>query len=403
GGGRGRDGGARHHPRRADRRAPAHRPHLDRGRGAPGARGAGARGPGDRGGHPAPPGAHRRVGAQLRLEPQDGAAAPDQARRRGLRGGAGGRHHRLRGHRSRAARAGREGGRGRGGRQRHRRGGDRGAAPRPPWLPRPSYAGHPAERGAGSAPGSARRHPRSGRGRRRHDPRLRAALDGESGRLPVTQPQHALRRVTRPPRAVDDAGRRREGELVTRPALLALADGRVFRGEALGATGEAHGEVVFNTSMTGYQEILTDPSYRGQMVCMTYPLIGNYGINPEDVESRRPWLSGFIVKEACPFPSSWRSRVPLDDYLREHRIVGIQSIDTRALTRHLRDRGAQEGIISTEDVDGRGLTERARALRGLVGRDLVTEVSVEAPHGWTEGPWDLARGYTTPAPARFRV
>ena len=190
---------------------------------------------------------------------------------------------------------------------------------------------------------------------------------------------------------------------MTQAALLALADGRVFRGEALGATGEAHGEVVFNTSMTGYQEILTDPSYRGQIVCMTYPLIGNYGINPEDVESRRPWLSGFIVKEACSFPSSWRSRVPLGDYLREHRIVGIQGIDTRALTRHLRDHGAQEGIISTVEVDGGRLTERARDLPGLVGRDLVTEVSVEAPHGWTEGPWDLARGYAAPAATRFRV
>ena len=190
---------------------------------------------------------------------------------------------------------------------------------------------------------------------------------------------------------------------MTRPALLALADGRVFRGEALGASGEGHGEVVFNTSMTGYQEILTDPSYRGQMICMTYPLIGNYGINLEDVESRRPWVSGFIVKEACPFPSSWRSRVPLDDYLREHRIVGIQGIDTRALTRHLRDHGAQEGIISTEEPDDARLAERARALPGLIGRDLVTEVSVEAPHGWTEGPWDLARGYTTPPASRFTV
>ncbi|MFI5329153.1 MAG: carbamoyl-phosphate synthase domain-containing protein, partial [Candidatus Rokuibacteriota bacterium] len=149
---------------------------------------------------------------------------------------------------------------------------------------------------------------------------------------------------------------------MTRPVLLALADGRVFRGEALGASGESHGEVVFNTSMTGYQEILTDPSYRGQMVCMTYPLIGNYGINPEDVESRRPWLAGFIVKEACPFPSSWRARVPLDTYLREHQIVGIQGIDTRALTRHLRDHGAQEGIISTEEPDAARLAERARAL-----------------------------------------
>jgi len=190
---------------------------------------------------------------------------------------------------------------------------------------------------------------------------------------------------------------------VTRPALLALADGRVFRGDALGASGEGHGEVVFNTSMTGYQEILTDPSYRGQMVCMTYPLIGNYGVNPEDVESRRPWLSGFIVKEACPFPSSWRARMPLDDYLREHQIVGIQGIDTRALTRHLRDQGAQEGIISTEELDGTRLAERARALPGLVGRDLVTEVSVPAPHGWDQGPWDLARGYSPAASPRFKV
>ena len=186
-------------------------------------------------------------------------------------------------------------------------------------------------------------------------------------------------------------------------ALLALADGRVFKGRACGAAGEGHGEVVFNTSMTGYQEILTDPSYRGQMICMTYPLIGNYGINLEDVESRRPWLSGFIVKEACPYPSSWRSRIPLDDYLRENDIVGIQGIDTRALTRHLRDHGAQVGIISTEERDGARLAERARALPGLLGRDLVTEVSVDTAHGWTEGPWDLARGYTRPATTRFRV
>ena len=190
---------------------------------------------------------------------------------------------------------------------------------------------------------------------------------------------------------------------MTRAALLALADGRVFRGEALGAPGVGRGEVVFNTSMTGYQEILTDPSYRGQMVCMTYPLIGNYGINSEDVESRRPWVAGFIVKEACPYPSSWRSRISLDDYLREHGIVGIQGIDTRALTRHLRDQGAQEGIISTEEPDAARLAERARALPGLIGRDLVSEVSVEQPHGWTEGPWDLVRGYTSPPTARFKV
>ena len=187
------------------------------------------------------------------------------------------------------------------------------------------------------------------------------------------------------------------------PALLALADGRVFRGEGCGAAGEAQGEVVFNTSMTGYQEILTDPSYRGQIVCMTYPLIGNYGINAEDVESRRPWVNGFIVKEACQFPSNWRGRMPLHDYMREHGIVGIQSIDTRALTRHLRDHGAQDGIISTLEPDPERLVERARALPGLIGRDLVSEVTVEQPHGWTEGRWELARGYLPPPAARLNV
>jgi carbamoyl-phosphate synthase small subunit len=111
--------------------------------------------------------------------------------------------------------------------------------------------------------------------------------------------------------------------------------------------------------MTGYQEILTDPSYRGQIVCMTYPLIGNYGVNPEDVESRQPWVDGLIVKEACAFPSSWRGRMPLDAYLRAHGLVSIQGIDTRALTRHLRDHGAQEGIISTVELDPARLVERA--------------------------------------------
>ncbi|HET7876169.1 MAG TPA: glutamine-hydrolyzing carbamoyl-phosphate synthase small subunit [Methylomirabilota bacterium] len=186
-------------------------------------------------------------------------------------------------------------------------------------------------------------------------------------------------------------------------AILALADGRVFRGLPCGAPGEAAGEVVFNTAITGYQEILTDPSYRGQLVCMTYPLIGNYGINPEDVESRRPWVNGFIVKEACPYPSNWRGRTTLDQYLKAHGIVGIQGIDTRALTRHLRDHGAQEGIISTEETEAARLVERARALPGLIGRDLVSEVTVDAPHGWTEGEWDLARGYRPPPAPRFRV
>ena len=188
-----------------------------------------------------------------------------------------------------------------------------------------------------------------------------------------------------------------------KPALLALADGRAFRGESCGATGEAQGEVVFNTSMTGYQEILTDPSYRGQIVCMTYPLIGNYGINPDDVESRRPWANGFIVKEACPYPSNWRGRMPIDVYMREQGIVGIQGIDTRALTRHLRDHGAQEGIISTEDLDSEHLGERARARHGLLGRDLVSEVTVDQPYPWSQGAWDLDRGYMSPSAPRFRV
>jgi carbamoyl-phosphate synthase small subunit len=187
------------------------------------------------------------------------------------------------------------------------------------------------------------------------------------------------------------------------PALLALADGRVFRGRACGAVGEADGEVVFNTSMTGYQEIMTDPSYRGQLVCMTYPLIGNYGINPEDVESRRPWVNGFIVKEACGYPSNWRGRIPIETYMREHGIVGIQGIDTRALTRHLRDHGAQEGIISTVDTEAGPVVERARALPGLVGRDLVSEVTVDAPYAWDDGEWDVTKGYTRPPAARFRV
>jgi carbamoyl-phosphate synthase small subunit len=186
-------------------------------------------------------------------------------------------------------------------------------------------------------------------------------------------------------------------------ALLVLRDGRVFRGEALGARGETSGEVIFNTAMTGYQEVLTDPSYRGQIVVMTYPLIGNYGLNEEDVESRRPWVNGFVVKEASPVPSSWRGRVSLNEYLTAHGIVGIQGIDTRALTRHLRDHGAQDGIISSSDLDEERLREKARALPGLVGHDLVREVTTEAPWGWTEGVWDLERGYTTPPPARFRV
>ena len=186
-------------------------------------------------------------------------------------------------------------------------------------------------------------------------------------------------------------------------ALLVLRDGRVFRGESLGAAGETSGEVIFNTAMSGYQEILTDPSYRGQIVAMTYPLIGNYGLNEEDVESHRPWVNGFIVKEASAIASSWRGQIGLDEYLRRHGIVGIQAIDTRALTRHLRDHGAQEGIISSAESDVDALRERARALPGLVGRDLVREVTSDAPFTWSEGVWDPASGYGQAAPPRFKV
>jgi carbamoyl-phosphate synthase small subunit len=177
-------------------------------------------------------------------------------------------------------------------------------------------------------------------------------------------------------------------------ALLALEDGTVFHGTALGAPGETVGEVVFNTALSGYQEILTDPSYRGQMVTMTYPHIGNYGINPEDIESRQPWLAGYIVKEACPYPSNWRSRLSLDEYLRTHAIVGIQGLDTRALTTHLRDHGSQQGCISHVDLEADRVIKQAREAPGILGRDLVKDVTCNKPYPWTEGSgqWKVPNG-----------
>jgi carbamoyl-phosphate synthase small subunit len=182
-----------------------------------------------------------------------------------------------------------------------------------------------------------------------------------------------------------------------RPAVLALADGTVFHGEAFGASAEATGELVFNTSMTGYQEILTDPSYEGQLVAMTYPEIGNVGVNREDVESRKPWVRGFIVREYREAPSSWRAEEPLGDYLARHGIPGIQCIDTRALVRHLRDAGSQEAVLSTVDLDPARLVRRARESPGLIGRDLVANVTCAEPYNWTQGPWKLGHGYTTAA------
>ena len=184
-------------------------------------------------------------------------------------------------------------------------------------------------------------------------------------------------------------------------ALLALADGTVFEGRSYGADGETAGEVVFNTCMSGYQEILTDPSYKGQIVTMTYPLIGNYGVNPEDVESPRPFVEGFIIKEGSSLASSWRGRQSLEQYLRDHGIVGIQGIDTRALTRHIRDRGAQEGVVSTTDLDPPSLIAKAKASPGLIGRDLVKEVSCQQPFDWQQGIWEWPGGYAEPrSPAR---
>jgi len=176
-------------------------------------------------------------------------------------------------------------------------------------------------------------------------------------------------------------------------AILALADGKSYEGIAFGAEGEAIGEVVFNTSMTGYQEILTDPSYEGQLVAMTCPEIGNVGVNLEDVESGRPFMKGFIVKNYTPLPSNWRATRPLHDYMKEHGIVGIQGIDTRALVRHLRDHGSQEGIISTLSDNPVDLIAKAKASPGLVGIDLVRNVTCAAPYDWDEGMWQLAEGY----------
>jgi carbamoyl-phosphate synthase small subunit len=168
-------------------------------------------------------------------------------------------------------------------------------------------------------------------------------------------------------------------------AKLALEDGHVFLGRAFGAEVDSEGEVVFNTSMTGYQEILTDPSYHGQIVAMTYPEIGNYGVTPEDVESGRPWVRGFVVRELSPVASNYRARGNLDAYLREHRIPGIAGVDTRALVRVTRIRGAMRGVIARGDVDDAALVERARASAGLVGRDLASEVMPAGPRRWEPG------------------
>jgi carbamoyl-phosphate synthase small subunit len=164
---------------------------------------------------------------------------------------------------------------------------------------------------------------------------------------------------------------------LSKQAILVLEDGRTFRGKSFGAEGETFGEMVFNTSMSGYQEVLTDPSYAGQIVCMTYPLIGNYGTNSADCESNRPWAEGFVVKEASRIASNFRSEETLDSYLKRNKIVGIESLDTRALVRHIRDKGAMRVVISTEDLNEESLLEKVKSSPEMVNRELASKVSTD--------------------------
>ncbi|MBP7935885.1 MAG: glutamine-hydrolyzing carbamoyl-phosphate synthase small subunit [Phycisphaerae bacterium] len=189
----------------------------------------------------------------------------------------------------------------------------------------------------------------------------------------------------------------------TRVCKLALEDGTVFTGGAFGGAGTHVGEVCFNTSMAGYQEILTDPSYTGQIVTMTYPLIGNYGVSEEDAESRGPAVEGFVIKELARRSSNFRATLSLDEYLQRHGVVGLQGVDTRAITRKLRIQGALKGAISTEILDDAVLVERARAWIGLVGEDMVKRVMPDRPFPWTRGYESLfAMAHRKPA-GRFRV
>ena len=176
-------------------------------------------------------------------------------------------------------------------------------------------------------------------------------------------------------------------------AVLVLADGTVFRGRGVGAPGLAAGEVVFNTAMTGYQEILTDPSYAGQIVTLTYPHIGNTGVNPEDEESHKVFAAGLVVRDVPALMSSWRARQTLPDYLAERNVVAIADIDTRRLTRILREKGAQSGCVMSGAVNDAQALAAARAFPGLAGLDLAKEVTVREPYEWREGGWELGKGY----------
>ena len=188
----------------------------------------------------------------------------------------------------------------------------------------------------------------------------------------------------------------------SREAVLALADGRVFRGRAFGAIGQATAEIVFNTAMTGYQEVLTDPSYKGQMVCMTYPEIGNVGVNPDDEESGRVYVEGFIVREYVAQPSNWRAAMTLGDYLERAGVVGIEGIDTRALVRHIRTAGAQQAVLSSINGNAAELVAQAKAAPGLEGCDLVKAVTTASPYDWEVAAWELGGGYRKPSAQQLR-
>jgi carbamoyl-phosphate synthase small subunit len=192
-------------------------------------------------------------------------------------------------------------------------------------------------------------------------------------------------------------------------AILALEDGRIFEGESFGATGTTVGEICFNTSMTGYQEVLTDPSYRGQIVAMTYPLIGNYGTNTADAESREPHVRGFVIEELSALPSNWRAEQSLEEYLRRWNIPGIQRIDTRALTRHLRTRGAMKACLTSEELTPEEAVQRATDGEGMIGMDFVREVTARSVYQWDpsdelSAPWTIgsSRKMNLP-PVRHRI
>jgi carbamoyl-phosphate synthase small subunit len=187
------------------------------------------------------------------------------------------------------------------------------------------------------------------------------------------------------------------------PAVLVLADGTVFRGRSVGARGSASGEVVFNTAITGYQEILTDPSYCRQIVTLTYPHIGNTGVNDEDEEASRVHAAGLVVRDVPAVHSNWRAGATLTDYLVKHGIPAIADIDTRKLTRLLREKGAQNGCLMAGEIDEARALAEARAFPGLAGMDLAKVVTTDKPYEWTAGAWELGRGFGKPADARFHV